>query len=128
MIHYPENANEKIEIGNHVLYIENNILFSITSGNYYEENAFEIKEVVLDLLKSRNSLNMFVDMNKIGKVTPEARKISNDIMVHEKINKIAFVGVHLVARVVAEFIMQFSGNKKSKFFKNKEDALIWLSI
>ena len=128
MIHCLENTSEKIEIRKHTLYLEDNILFSITDGNYDEENTLEITEVILEILKLRSTLNLFVDMNKIGKVTPEARKISNEIMAHEKISKIAFVGVHLVARIVAEFLMQVTRNKKSKFFKYKEEALKWLSV
>lgn len=122
-----ENTGERIEIGKHVLYMENDILFSIANGNYHEEDTLGIVEAILKILKARSTLSILVDMNKIGKVTPEARKISTELMSHEKINKIAFVGMNLVARVVSEFIMQFSGNKRCRFFKETGEALKWLS-
>jgi hypothetical protein len=43
-----------------------------------------------------------------------------------KTGKTAFFGMHPVARVIASFVMGVSPNKMMRFFKTKEDALIWL--
>ena len=44
----------------------------------------------------------------------------------EKIGKIAMFGMHPVARVVASFVMGVTNKEDMRFFKSKEDALLWL--
>jgi hypothetical protein len=120
------NLNEKIQIAQHILYVEDTILYVISNGDTDEEAAIRIKEVILEFFKARSKTHIFVDMNNFGKITPEARKKAKEVMNHEKTGNIAFVGNHPVARVIAEFLILVAGNKRSKFFNNEEDALNWL--
>jgi hypothetical protein len=120
------NLHEKIKIEQHILYVDDNILYIISNGDTDEEAAIRIKEAILEFFKARNKTSIFVDMNNFGKITPEARRKAKEVMNHEKTGNIAFVGNHPVARVIAEFLILVSGNKKSRFFGNPEEALNWL--
>jgi hypothetical protein len=122
----PENKTKKIELENHTFYVKNGILYVIAVGDTNEEIALKIKAVVLEIFKSSGKINTFIDMNESGKSTPEARKIWKELSEHENTGKVAFVGLHMVARVIAGFLMKVSGNKKSRFFSNREEALEWL--
>ena len=120
------NLNEKIQIEQHIFYVEDNILYIISNGDTDQAAAIRIKELILEFFKERNKTSIFVDMNNFGKITPEARRTAKEVMNHEKTGNIAFVGNHPVARVIAEFLMLVSGNKRSRFFSNEEEALTWL--
>ena len=120
------NIHEKIQVEQHIFYVEDNILHIISNGDTDEKTAIRIKKVILKFFGARSKTNIFVDMNNFGKITPEARRIAKEVMNDEKTGYIAFVGNHPVARVIAEFLMLISGNKKSRFFSNPEEALQWL--
>ncbi len=120
------NLNEKIQVEQHIFYVEDDILHIISNGDTDEEAAIKVKEVILEFFKPRDKTNIFVDMNNFGKITPEARRTAKEVMNHEKTGNIAFVGAHPVARVISEFLMLVSGNKRSRFFGDEEEALNWL--
>ena len=71
-------------------------------------------------------MNVFIDLNKAGKGSPEARKIWKKLTENEKTGRVAFFGLHPVARVLASFTMGVSKNKDMRFFKTREEALEWL--
>jgi hypothetical protein len=118
--------NEKIQVAQHIFYVEDNILYVISNGDTDDEAAIRIKEVIFEFFKPRNKTNIFVDMNNFGKITTEARRTAKEVMNNEKTGNIAFVGAHPVARVISEFLMMVSGNKRSRFFSDEEEALVWL--
>jgi len=43
----------------------------------------------------------------------------------KKVNKAALIGLHPVARVLASFFIGFAKNRRTRFFKSKEEALLW---
>lgn len=124
--YYAKPGTEIIEKENHIFYVEDDILFTYAYGDVDERIAMEVKRIVFELLKDRGPTNTYIDVNNSGKSTPEARRIWKELSEHEKTGKVAFVGMHIVARVIAGFIMKVSGNRKLRFFSNKEDALTWL--
>jgi hypothetical protein len=120
------NISEKYQVEKNIFYFDDNILFILTEGDCDKKTALKVNDLMMKIFESRNNLPILVDMNKAGKSTPEARKIWKELMNNDHTSKIAFVGIHMVARVIAEFLMLFSGNKKSRFFHNQEGALEWL--
>ena len=74
--------------------------------------------------KRRNSLD---DINKTGKVSSEARRIFRELTEDDEIGggKGAIFGLHPVARVIASFFIG-SHNKNQRFFKAREEAMVWL--
>jgi len=67
-----------------------------------------------------------IDLNKAEQSTSEARKKGWRRLDDERYGKIAFFGIHPVARVLASFFMGVTKKKDTRFFKSKEDALAWL--
>jgi hypothetical protein len=121
-----EDKTKKVQLKNHTIYMENDLLFIFTKGgNSDGKIALEAKEIILGFIKQRTNIKVLIDINKSGRSTPEARKIWIELSRHESIDKIAFVGLHMVARVLAVFYIKLSGNGKSRFFNNTEEALKW---
>lgn len=123
--------DSEVWVGKNRLYLgEDDILYGIADGDIDEEIAVKIKEVVLNFANSGKykgeRLNTLVDVNKAGKHSSKARKIWIELSEHEKAGKIAYYGMHPVARVFVSFIMGISKKKDLRFFKTKEEALEWL--
>jgi len=80
--------------------------------------------------KSKNMvegrMKMLIDINKAGQVSSGARKIGKETLEDEKVGKVAFVGLHPVARVIASFVMGVTRKRDMRFFKTREEALAWL--
>jgi hypothetical protein len=123
----PVKTDERTPIGENIFYIENEILYIISKGDADISIASEVRKLINEFIKGRTKINYFIDLNEAGKYTSEARKIWRQLGENEKVKKIALLGIHPVARVVASFYMKVSGNKKSKFFSNKEEAFKWLA-
>lgn len=123
-----EIVKNVIQIGERLIYpeyLEDGILYLVSRGDADESLALKVKETSLNLIKNRGIINILVDVNHSGNSSSGARKVWKELTEHEQVGKVAFVGLHMVARVIAGFIMSISGNKKIKFFSNKEDALSW---
>ncbi len=123
--------NEKdreIRVGENRLYLgEDGIVYNIAVGASDKKIANEINEGILKLANTlEGKVNLFIDLNKGKKPSPEARKIYLEVAEHEKIRKVAMSGLHPVARVLASFMMGVSEKKDMRFFKTKEEALAWL--
>ena len=123
--------NNEVWIGGNKIYLgEDNILYGIAEGDIDDEMALKINEVVLHFANhgkyEGDRLNTLVDVNKAGKHSSKARKIWGELAEHEKAGKIAYFGLHPVARILAAFIMGVSKKKDLRFFKTKEEAITWL--
>jgi len=71
-------------------------------------------------------LNFLIDLNEAGKNSPEARKAWKDVSDDDLTCKVALVGIHPVARVIAGFVMSVSVSSKIRFFSTQEKALKWI--
>lgn len=121
------NYENRVHVGESYLFIEDNILHVVTIGDSDAENALKMKEASAKIREKFGVLNVFADINKAGKSSPEARKVWKELS--EATNaKIALVGLHPVAKVLASFSMAVSGNKTTRFFTTKEEALKWLKM
>ena len=124
-----EEKDREIIIDAGRLYLgEDNILYiTPCEGDTDKKRAIEASEVSLRLLNMvEGKVNTLVDVNKVGKQSSGARKIWNEWAENEKVGKIALIGLHPVARVIASFIMGTARKKDMRFFKTKEEALAWL--
>jgi hypothetical protein len=93
---------------------------STVAGKYSEAGSKIINAV------EEGHINFLVDVNKAGKLSPEARGIFKEFSEHEKTGKVAIFGMHPVARVIASFVMGTAKKKDMRFFKTREEALAWL--
>lgn len=77
--------------------------------------------------KGRN-LNWMVNMENLSTpvYSPSSRKMMTEAVKILSGGKIAMIGVPLIAKVAAKFILVSAGYKNVKFFSNEEEALKWL--
>ncbi len=118
----------EIRVGENTLYLgENNIIYVTPVGKQGEEKAVKNREAVLkfaDMVEGKVSI--VADLNSIGKPSHETRRIGTELFNSEKIDKVAFFGLHPVARVVASFLMGISRRKSMRFFGTKEESIAWI--
>lgn len=119
---------KKIFIGHQKVTIsDDNIVYIESIGDIDEQLALKIQKFVQEFGKTINTrINLFIDLNKSGKPSAAARKIFQDINDYDITGKIAFWGIHPVARVLAAFIMGITKKKAIRFFNSREKALEWL--
>ncbi len=121
------NEKEYIAGGNHIFLIQNNIILSNPVGPQTIEMAKLYYQVTQKLLKLVNGqINILIDLNNSGKSSSEVRSFWNKVGTQKEYNKIAFFGLHPVARVIASFEIGINGSKNMQFFKTEEQAIEWL--
>lgn len=123
-----KEEDREIWVGENQLYFdEDNILHVTIIGETDDKIAVEIKEAYQNLLTMHEGkMDVLIDLNKADKGSPKARKIWKEMTENERTGRIAFFGLHPVARVLASFTMGDSKNKYLLFFKSREEALAWL--
>jgi hypothetical protein len=121
------NYENKIQVGRNLVYVKDKIVHVITIGDNDEESALRMRSLAFEIQEKLGTLNALIDLNKAGKSTPEARKVWKELSELGDV-KVAFVGLHPVARVLASFTMVVSGNKNTKFFSTQEEAIGWLKL
>ena len=123
-----ENKDREIWVGKNRLYLgEDNIVYVTNVGEVDEKMAIACGEAFLKLINMvEGKVNALGDLNKAGKQSPEARKIWKELSENKKFGKIAIIGMHPVARVLASFVIGTTKKKDMRFFKTKEEALAWL--
>jgi hypothetical protein len=78
----------------------------------------------------KGKVDTLVDVSRMQKQSPEARKAFKRWSEHPKCRRHALYGLSLVAPIVAAFAVSMFGDeqkKTTKFFTSKADALAWLS-
>ena len=123
-----DKEEREIWLGKSRFYLgEDNIIYAIPVGDIDETLAIAIKENIFNFANMVDgTANSLIDLNKVGKPSMKAREIGKEALEHEKVGKLAFYGLHPVAKMLASFVMGVSKNKNMRFFKTKEDALVWL--
>ena len=123
-----DKNGREVWVGENRLYLdEDDILNVIMIGEADTKIALGINESYQKILtKFEGKMNIIIDLNKADKGSPEARKVWKKMTENEKTGRVAFFGLHPVARVLASFAMGVSKNKDMRFFKTKEEALAWL--
>ena len=123
-----ERNNKEIQVGESRLWLgDDNILYYTIIGDTDKETAIRMKEATFKIHNMvEGKINVLIDINKAGKQSSGARKIGREMFEHEKNNKIAIFGMHLVARVTAAFVIGVTKKKDIRFFKTREEALMWL--
>lgn len=123
-----EDKDREILVGENRLYLgEDNILYATMVGTQDGKMVIALKEAndkLINMVEGR--VNSLVDLSQAGKPSPEARKVGRETLENEKVGKVAFLGLHPVARVIASFMMGVTRKKDMRVFKTKQAALTWL--
>ena len=123
-----DEEDREIRIGNNTLYLgEDNIFYVTVIGEWDEKTSIAIREAVIKLRQTvEDKINVFVDLNRAGKPSLESRKMGEELIDDETVGKVAFFGLHPVARVIAYFFKGVIKKKDVRFFKTEKEALEWL--
>jgi hypothetical protein len=123
-----EDKERSIQIGDSRIHLsEDNIIYATPKGDIDEITAIELRENIIKLANMVDGrVNSVIDLNKIGRPSIRARMIGKDAFEHEKVGKVAFYGLHPVAKMLASFAMGAARNNDMRFFKTKEEALDWM--
>jgi hypothetical protein len=107
---------------------EDTIFNLVLTGATDEQTATALQEILYSLRDAYvdGKTYTLVDLNNAGMPSQKARKIGQEMIAHERTGKIAFFGLHPVARVIASFIVGVSQKADLRFFKSREEALAWL--
>ena len=111
------------------LYLGDDNILYITpfEGDMDEKLAIEACRAALGLQNMiEGKVNALIDLNRVGKQSAGARQRWKEWNDNEKTGKVACIGMHPVARVLASFVMGVSRKRDMRFFNIKEDALAWL--
>ena len=123
-----EEKEREIWVGESRYYLgEDNIVYVTIVGEVDEKIANKHREAGAKTINMiEGTVDVLIDINKAGKLSPEARKVFRELSENEKAGKIAIFGLHPVARVIASFFMGTTKKKDMRFLKTKEEALAWL--
>ncbi len=124
-----EEKDREIIIDAGRLYLGDDNILYITplEGNMDEQLAIEACRAALGLQNMiEGKVNALIDLNRVGKQSAGARQRWKEWNDNEKTGKVAYIGLHPVARVLAAFVMGITRKKDARFFKTEEEALAWL--
>jgi len=123
-----EHKDREILVGENRLYLgEDNILYATMVGTQDVKMVIALKEAndkLMNMIEGR--VNTLIDLSQAGKPSPESRKVGREMLESEKNGKVAFWGLHPVARVIASFMMGVTRKRDMRVFKTKQEALAWL--
>ena len=123
-----EEKDRELWVGESRFYLgEDNIIYSNIVGDIDADTAIAMDNATLTLMNMiEGKVNVLTDNNKAGKPSSAARKIMQEFILHKKYGRLAIFGLHPVSRVLASFFIGFSKKKDMRFFKTREEALVWL--
>ncbi|MDD2890244.1 MAG: STAS/SEC14 domain-containing protein [bacterium] len=123
-----KKEERKISAGKHTFHLnKDNILYITIVGEIDGKKTSIPIEAIMKLLNMVNGkVNVFVNLDKAGKPSIKARKLTVEIHKNEKVGKVAHFGVNPVAKVIAAFFMGSCKKKDVRFFSKKERAIEWL--
>ncbi len=123
-----KDEDREIWIGENRFYFgDDNIFYFTLIGEHDEKRALACKEAFLKLVgMAERKMNALGDLRGIRKQSPEARAIWKELNEHERVGKIALIGLNPVARVIASFVMGVSNKKDQRLFRSRNKALRWL--
>jgi hypothetical protein len=123
-----EYIKSEIQIQHTTIRFSNNILILVGRGGYDKQLATLVRDAILDVLDSSSvKINILADFNEAGKSSSEARDIWRGLAAHKNIGKIACIGGHPLARILAVFILKLTQNGRFRFYSKTEEAMNWLN-
>ena len=120
-------SEREIWVGENRFYLDVDLLYVNLVGEMDDKKVVAMKETYFKLNNMvGGKLDVLIDLNKAGKQSIGARKTWKELSENENTGKLALIGMHPVAKVVASFVMGVTKKEDMRFFKSKDDALAWL--
>ena len=123
-----EHKDREMWVGKNRIYFSPDNILRITGvGELDEETMNMMYDAFLKFVTMvEGEVKVIVDLNETGKMSTGARKAAAKMADDEKIGKIAFFGLHPVARVIASFFMGIAQKNDMHLFRTEAEALAWL--
>ncbi len=122
-----DKKEKEIWVGENRLYLDVDLLYVNLVGEMDDKTIVAMKEAYFKLNSMVDGkLDALIDLNKAGKQSVGARKTWRELSENENSGKLAITGISPVARVIASFVMGVTNKEDMRFFKTKEEALLWL--
>lgn len=120
---------KEVRVGDTRIWLgEDNILRIKTLGDVDEETVKVIYDVCTKMTAAiAGKVNILIDLNHCGKLSAKSRRFGQVKFEKEETGKVALIGMHPVARVLASFLIGMIRKKDLCFFKTEEEALAWLN-
>jgi hypothetical protein len=99
------------------------------AGDLTEEDALRIINETTQCavrLKNPRDIRILVDGREMHKGSPKARKLLSDQQKKADLTKLAFFGMHPVARTIVRFFNMATGMTKMQAFSDEKSAIEWL--
>ena len=122
------DKDREIWIGESRVYLgEGNIICMAIVGDIDENTVIALWNASREMgSKVEGNARIFIDLTRAGRPSSKARRIGQQRLEDKGIGKVAILGMHPVARVIASFMMGVTRKKDMRFFRSKEKALAWL--
>ena len=99
----------------------------IVQGELNEQEAERMYQDFLEIIENRSEkTDWLIDLSKLTRVAPKARKILVEATKKARVRKNAFVGASIYIKVLSEFVRFAAGRKDARYFTSEEEALKWL--
>ena len=96
-------------------------------GNVDEQIAHEVCKILAEFLKqSTETIHFLIDLNQSRETTLKARRVFRSFAEEHIQGRMAFCGLHPVAKVLAGFFLKITNKKDMRFFKTRNEAIQWL--
>ena len=120
-------GEKEVWINENRVFLDGNIIYDIGVGGSDGHLASAIRDAIFRFRSMiTGHAGLLVDLNRATKPSVDARKIYLEITNDERLNKIALIGLHPVARVLASSLTMVTLKNNVRFFKTKEEAVLWL--
>lgn len=121
-----------IQIGPHVLRIEEDIIYSKASGNFTKEHLEQYFAVAERLTEAHGAFYAIADISQLGNTGPEARRYAAQWAKSHKVGGAAILGARFSTRTLVLMITKvmefFSGSTfPLVFVATEKEALTWLA-
>jgi len=128
MTEWIQVTEKEFKIGeNRISILDDSILFIEVIGEQTDDHARAIRQNFQHLFSLfPGKVKQLVDLNKSGKSSSAARELFKMLNDPKYTDKVAIMGMHPVARVLASFVIGTGKKKNVRIFSGREEALAWL--
>lgn len=121
---------KEINVNNNVVKVgDDHIIYVTAVGEVDDQFATKYRDTfyeVLDFFSEDRKAYFLINLDKIGKQSPEARKLWNSITADKRVKAAAVFGAKLISKVILNFVVSLSSRQNMKFFNNEKEAKQWL--
>jgi hypothetical protein len=123
-----EEIEREVWVGDNRFYLgHDNILYITANVNFTGKIIDDAKEASCRLMKYVDGkVNVLTDLQESVRLSGEIRR--NEYLENERLDRIAYFGLHPVSWLLAIIINGIKRKKNTRFFRTREEAITWLKM